>query len=32
MERLPKWQGGELLVDISDKEELRRVMDEYDGF
>ena len=31
-EKLPKWQGGKLLVDISNKEELYRVMDEYDGF
>ena len=30
--KLPKWQGGKLLVDISNREELYRVMDEYDGF
>ena len=29
---LPKWRGGTLLVDISNREELYRVMDEYDGF
>ena len=29
---LPKWRGGKLLVDISNREELYRVMDEYDGF
>ena len=29
---LPKWNSGGELVDISNKEELRRVMDEYDGF
>ena len=29
---LPKWRGGKLLVDITDREELYRVMDEYDGF
>ena len=28
----PKWRGGKLLVDISNREELYRVMDEYDGF
>lgn len=32
LERLPKWRGGELLVDISNKDELRRVRDEDDGF
>ena len=31
MERLPKWRGGELLVDISNKEKLRRVVEEYLG-
>ena len=29
---LPKWHGGRELVDISNREELYRVMDEYDGF
>ena len=29
---LPKWRGGRELVDISNREELYRVMDEYDGF
>ena len=29
--RLPKWNSGGQLVDISDREELYRVMDEYDG-
>lgn len=29
---LPKWNSGGELVDITDKEELYRVMDEYDGF
>ena len=29
---LPKWRGGKLLVDISNREELYRVMDKYDGF
>jgi hypothetical protein len=29
---LPKWRGGKLLVDISDREELYRIMDEHDGF
>ena len=29
---LPVWRGGEMLVDISNREELYRVMDEYDGF
>ena len=31
-DKLPKWRGGKLLVDISNREELYRVMDEYDGF
>ena len=30
--KLPKWRGGRELVDISNREELYRVMDEYDGF
>ena len=30
-DKLPKWRGGKLLVDITDREELYRVMDEYDG-
>jgi hypothetical protein len=29
---LPKWNSGGQLVDISNREELYRVMDEYDGF
>ena len=29
---LPKWNSGGELVDITNKEELYRVMDEYDGF
>ena len=29
---LPTWRGGRELVDISNREELYRVMDEYDGF
>ena len=29
---LPMWSGGELLVDVANREELYRVMDEYDGF
>ena len=29
---LPKWTSGGELVDITNKEELYRVMDEYDGF
>lgn len=29
---LPQWRGGRELVDISDREELYRIMDEYDGF
>lgn len=29
---LPKWNSGGELVDITDREELYRVMDEYDGF
>ena len=31
MEGLPKWRGGKLLVDITNKEELYQVMDNYDG-
>ncbi|CAI8005476.1 hypothetical protein GBAR_LOCUS4264 [Geodia barretti] len=31
-ERLPKWNSGGELVDITNKEELYRVMDEDDGF
>ena len=29
---LPKWNSGGELVDITNREELYRVMDEYDGF
>ena len=29
---LPVWKGSVELVDISNREELYRVMDEYDGF
>ena len=32
MERLPTWNSGGELVDITNKEELYRVMDEDDGF
>ena len=32
MARLPTWNSGGELVDITNKEELYRVMDEYDGF
>ncbi len=31
-ERLPKWNSGGELVDITNREELYRVMDEGDGF
>ena len=31
-EKLPKWDSGGEMVDITNKEELYRVMDEYDGF
>ena len=30
-DKLPKWRGGKLLVDITDREELYRVMYAYDG-
>lgn len=30
--KLPTWHFGEMLVDISNREELYRVMDGHDGF
>ena len=32
LEKLPKWDSGGEMVDITNKEELYRIMDEYDGF